>query len=186
MSYEEIKKLAEHWHKLHADGKYEEAIKYYYDNIFDIVTERFIEKFSHHRENELLISLLGFSPEPIILTQKALQPEDHYILTTPNNQSSDILNKYIDNYIEKKFPLDNDFNILYNTFHEIIIDHPSRNITIDITGGKKSMVSVASIFAREFGAHLVYVDFDEYLRDMRRPSPGTEKLITAYRPQFLR
>ena len=111
MGNEDWKKLVDHWVELYSKGKANEANNYYYDNLFKSIIERFIEKFSSQREDELLISLLGFSPEPIILTQKALKPADHYILATPNTGYSEILEKYLDEYSEIKLFQDNDLNI---------------------------------------------------------------------------
>jgi len=173
--------LVDRWKKLHSEGSFDLANQFYYDELFDKVVDRFKDKFSLSRDQETLISLLGFSPEPIILTAKAINPKNHYIITKKNIKK---INEYLDYEPIIKSVDENDFSKIYNALNEIVIDHPTRNITIDITGGKKSMVAAASIFARDFGSQLVYVDFDEYLKDLRRPMPGTEKLITAYSPEF--
>ena len=76
--------LIDKWKKLHSEGSFELATQFYYDELFDIVVERFKDNFSLSRDQETLISLLGFSPEPIILTAKALNPKNHYIITTKN------------------------------------------------------------------------------------------------------
>jgi hypothetical protein len=177
--------LIDKWKKLHSEGSFELATQFYYDELFDIVVERFKDNFSLSRDQETLISLLGFSPEPIILTAKALNPKNHYIITTKNIDNFEKINEYLDFKQIIKNVEENDFSRIYNTLNEIVVDHPTRNITIDITGGKKSMVSTASIFARDFGSQLVYVDFDVYLKNFRKPLPGTEKLVFSYRPQFL-
>ena len=177
--------LVEQWIKFHSEGHFNEANEFYYSDLFDEIIEQFKKKFSFSRENELLISLLGFSPEPIILTAQALLPKMHVVITTENVDSVDILDKYLDTQPLMKKLGDENFMKIYNTLEQIITDNATRNTTIDITGGKKSMVAAASIFARDYGARLVYVDFDEYLKDLRKPYPGTEKLITAYSPEFL-
>jgi len=179
------KTLIDQWTLLNSEGKFDEANNYYYQNLFDEIVERFKSNFSLSRDRETLISLLGFSPEPIILTAKAINPKNHFILTTRNIIDYEKINEHLDLEPIIKQVEENNFLNIYNGLNEIVVDHPTRNITIDITGGKKSMVSAASIFARDFGCQLVYVDFDEYLKDFRKPLPGTEKLITAYRPQFL-
>ena len=177
--------LIEQWKQLHSEGSFDLANQFYYDELFDTVVERFKDNFSLSRDQETLISLLGFSPEPIILTAKALNPKNHYIITTKNIDNFEKINEYLDLEPIIKNVEENDFSRIYNALNEVVVDHPTRNITIDITGGKKSMVSTASIFARDFGSQLIYVDFDVYLKDFRKPLPGTEKLVISYRPQFL-
>ncbi len=60
--------------------------------------------------------------------------------------------------------------------------HPAREYYVDITGGKKSMVGAASIFARDYDCNLLYVDYDDYIAELRRPRPGTEDLLLVYNP----
>lgn len=177
--------LIEEWKQLHSRGGFEVANQFYYEKLFDIVIDRFKFFYSSMREQETLISLLGYSPEPIILTAKALNPKNHYIVTTKNINDFDKVNEYLDLKPIILKVEENNFSRIYNAMNEIVIDHPTRNITMDITGGKKSMVASASIFARDFGSNLVYVDCNVYLKDLRKPEPGTEKLITVYQPQHL-
>ena len=61
--------------------------------------------------------------------------------------------------------------------------YPASRYVIDITGGKKSMVASASIFGRNYNCDVVYVDYDQYIPDLRRPMPGTEKLNIVYSVQ---
>jgi hypothetical protein len=44
------------------------------------------------------------------------------------------------------------------------------------------MVAAAAIFGKDYGSRVVYVDFCEYLKDLRKPIPGTEKLDVVYNP----
>ena len=59
---------------------------------------------------------------------------------------------------------------------------PATQYAIDITGGKKSMVASASIFARDYNFNVLYVDYDEYIPQLRRPMPGSEILNLVYAP----
>ena len=95
------------WIELSRNGKPEEAERFYYDHIFDSVIERFTEKYSQNRQGELLVSLLGFSPEPIILTAKALNPETHLIIS---------------NY-PKTAPLTNAMHPIHNQDAQVVILH---------------------------------------------------------------
>lgn len=173
------------WLDLSRTGHSSEAEKFYYTNIFDSVIERFKNLYSESRRGELLVSLLGFSPEPIILTAKALNPETHLIISNPVKE--EIIN-ILDSYLGSSYKLvileNDDFNSIYKTIKESLSDFPTSNITIDITGGKKSMVASAAIFGKDYGSRIVYVDFSEYLKDLRKPIPGTEFLNVVYDPSI--
>lgn len=183
MNLEILNDEIQQWIKLSRGGKSEEAERYYYDHIFDPIIERFKDKYSQSRQGELLVSLLGYSPEPIILTAKALNPETHLIISNPVKQE---IIQILDEYLETEYKLvileKDDFQTIYKTIKESLSDYPTRNITIDITGGKKSMVASAAIFGKDYGSRIVYVDFEEYLKDLRKPIPGTEILKIVYNP----
>ena len=183
MNSEEFTDNIQKWIELSRNGKPEEAEKFYYDKIFDSVIERFCKKYSDNRPGELLVSLLGFSPEPIILTAKALKPETHLIISNPvKNEVIEVINDYLEEDFRLVTLEKDDFKTIYKTIKETLSDYPTRNITIDITGGKKSMVAAAAIFGKDYGSKIVYVDFAEYLKDLRKPLPGTEYLNVVYNP----
>ena len=183
MNPEQLNDNIQQWIELSRNGKPIEAERFYYDHIFDSVIERFKEKYSQNRQGELLFSLLGFSPEPIILTAKALNPDTHLIISNPVKEE---IIQILDEYLETDYKLvileKDDFQTIYKTIKESLSDYPTRNITIDITGGKKSMVASAAIFGKDYGSRIVYVDFAEYLKDLRKPMPGTELLNEVYNP----
>lgn len=172
------------WLDLAKNGKFEKAQELYFEKLFEAV----INNFSDKNGNKLpkggtLFSVLGFSPEPIILTAKAIQPEKHIIFTT-NNQKVD--NSYLEKFLESNYELiylsDESFESMYRAMKEQLVLNPNSQITIDITGGKKSMVASASIFGKDYGCRIVYVDFSEYIKDLRKPMPGSEILNEVYNP----
>jgi hypothetical protein len=172
------------WLDLANTGKFERAQELYFEKLFDAV----IINFSNEYNNALpsggtLFSVLGFSPEPIILTAKAIQPETHVIFTT-NNQKVD--NSYLEKFLDSNYELiylnDESFESMYMAMKEQLVLNPDSQITVDITGGKKSMVASASIFGKDYGCRIVYVDFSEYIKDLRKPMPGSEILNVVYNP----
>ena len=183
MNPEKLTDNIQEWIELSRSGKTDQAEQFYFDHIFDSVIERFKKKYSQHREGELLVSLLGFSPEPIILTAAALNPETHLIISNPvKNEIIQILDEYLTSNYKLVILENDDFQTIYKTIKESLSDYLTRNITIDITGGKKSMVAAAAIFGKDYGSRIVYVDFAEYLKDLRKPIPGTELLNLVYDP----
>ncbi|WP_264558461.1 hypothetical protein [Flavobacterium sp. N2270] len=174
----------EEWLELANSGNFNKAQELYYENLFNAVIDNFKNNYKNKIDSGgVLFSILGFSPEPIILTAKAIEPEKHIIFTTNNkSDGNDYLEKFLDTNYEMIYIEDENFNTLYKALKESLILNPSSNITLDITGGKKSMVAAASIFGKDYGCKIVYVDFAEYLKELRKPLPGSEILNIVYDP----
>jgi hypothetical protein len=172
------------WLDLATTGKFERAQELYFEKLFDAVITNFCNEYSITiPSGGILFSVLGFSPEPIILTAKAIEPEIHIIFTT-NNQKVD--NRYLEKFLGSSYEIiylnDESFESMYKAMKEQLILNPDSQITIDITGGKKSMVASAAIFGKDYGCTIVYVDFAEYIKDLRKPMPGSEILDIVYDP----
>lgn len=174
----------EEWLELANSGNFNKAQELYYENLFNAVIDNFKNNYRNKIDSGgVLFSILGFSPEPIILTAKAIEPEKHIIFTTNNkSEGNDYLEKFLDSNYEMIYIDDENFDTIYKALKESLILNPSSNITLDITGGKKSMVASASIFGKDYGCKIVYVDFEEYLKELRKPLPGSEILNIVYDP----
>lgn len=170
----------EEWKQLNKLGRFDEADALYFEKLFAMVIERFVAANEMRRDNEALISLLGFSQEPIILSAKAIQPSHHVVLVTSRDIDTRRIKEYLQPEPQFRELRRDESQTLYSLLKEVIVEFPTHNITIDITGGKKSMVAVASIFARDYGCRLIYVDTSVYLKDLRKPEPGAEILQTVY------
>ncbi len=172
------------WLTLAKSGNFQKAQEIYYEKLFEEV----IEKFKNTngpllRKGGILFSILGYSPEPIILTAKALEPHNHIIFTTGNKpEGVNYLEKYLESEYEMIYLEDESFQTIYKALKEQLVLNPSSKITLDITGGKKSMVAAASIFGKDYGCQIVYVDFTEYIKELRKPMPGSEVLNLVYEP----
>jgi hypothetical protein len=172
------------WLKLASSGNFSKAQELYYDNLFEAVIDNFKTNYQDSiPSGGVLFSILGFSPEPIILTAKAVEPEKHIIFTTNNkSEGNDYLEKFLESNYEMIYIDDENFDTIYKALKESLILNPNSNLTLDITGGKKSMVAAASIFGKDYGCKIVYVDFKEYLKELRKPMPGSEILNIVYDP----
>ena len=178
-------KYLEEWKELAGHGNFKLAENLYYDKLFPEVIEKFVGEYSRlfEQDNKVLISMLGFSPEPLILTAKAVSPSRHFIVTTEIRD--EIINR-IEEYLGSDFELiilkDSDFQTVYKTMKELSVKIESPNVTIDITGGKKSTVAAAAIFGKDYRTRITYVDFSEYIKDLRKPLPGSEFINVVYEP----
>jgi hypothetical protein len=172
------------WLELANSGNFNKAQELYYDNLFEAVIDNFKTNYQGSiPSGGVLFSILGFSPEPIILTAKAVEPEKHIIFTTNNkSEGNDYLEKFLESNYEMIYIDDENFDTIYKALKESLILNPNSNMTLDITGGKKSMVAAASIFGKDYGCKIVYVDFKEYLKELRKPMPGSEILNIVYDP----
>lgn len=172
------------WLELERSGKFDKANEIYFDKLFDAIIDNFVQFNSNRLPNGgVLFSTLGFSPEPIILTAKAIKPENHLIFSTNIQEAG---SEYLERYLEFDYELirlkEDSFDAIYRAFKEQLVLNPSSQVTLDITGGKKSMVASAAIFGKDYGCRIVYVDFAEYIKDLRKPMPGSENLHIVYDP----
>ena len=178
--------LVKQWLELQESGKVEEAQKLYDSELFDNVINRFVEKHSHTLPGvEVMFSVLGLTPEPIILTHRALKPKNHIIFATPGcyEQAKHLYEKYINSEPTVITIGDTSFSGIYEVMKEQLNINPAHKYALDITGGKKSMVASAAIFGRDFGFNILYVDYTDYRKNIRRPVPGSEILDLVYSPE---
>jgi hypothetical protein len=178
-------KYLEEWKELASHGNFKLAENLYFEKLFPEVIRKFSSEFNPLFEGDerILISMLGFSPEPLILTAEAVKPTQHFIVTT--EVRDDIIGR-IEEYLESDFELiilkNADFSTVYKTLKELLLKVDSNNVTLDITGGKKSTVASAAIFGKDYRAKITYVDFSEYIKELRKPLPGSEILNIVYDP----
>lgn len=177
-------KYTDEWLSLAKHGNFQLAEKLYFDKLFPEIIKNFQNKYEVlFNEEEVLISMLGFSPEPIILTANTIRPKKHYVITTEHKE--EVINR-VEQFVENEFNLitltDTRFDTIYKSLQEILYDIDSHKITIDITGGKKSMVAASSIFGKDYRCKITYVDFEGYIKELRKPLPGSEILNVVYDP----
>lgn len=173
------------WLGLAKSGNFEKAQEIYFEKLFSAV----IDNFKSANEESIpkggvLFSILGYSPEPIILTARTIEPVKHVIFTSNSKTEGD---EYLEQYLQKRYEMvfleDESFDLVYRALKEQLILNPTSHVTLDITGGKKSMVASASIFGKDYQCRIVYVDFNDYIKDLRKPMPGSEVLNIVYDPK---
>ena len=73
-----LEENVEKWFELSRSGQFQEAKDFYFDVLFENVIDNFVEN-TKAKTVDVLFSVLGFTPEPIILTQRALDAKTHVI-----------------------------------------------------------------------------------------------------------
>jgi CRISPR-associated protein (TIGR02710 family) len=164
------------------------ALDYYFEQLMNPVSDMFQEKVNllmdeaKLKKYKYLIMPVGFSPEPLILWIRAFKPEKVFFITTPN--TTEKINQ-IAQYAHLRFDQvkyyvvsSSDSTEIYEQIKNIIyldkLENSLNEIAIDITGGKKSMVSGCTLAANYLGIDVLYVDYETYNPQFRKPQPGSE------------
>jgi CRISPR-associated protein (TIGR02710 family) len=146
--------------------------------MFEDVIDQFLRRSEGLRKYRFLISLLGFSPQPVILFVRAIKPEKVLFIHSEETESylneiqqwtglklAEVVRKQVDS---------SDPTGVYNAIKEFVASKNRREILLDITGGKKAMVGGAAMAGNLLGIDTGYVDYERYLADLRQPEPGSE------------
>lgn len=156
----------------------------------------------NNNEYETLILLVGFSIQPLVLSTSVIKPKKVYLLfSDETSKNCNIIQSWIEKFFTAKEltapkfigsdSWDNNASVykvdssdpedIYKKILKIIqIEKANGKIAIDITGGKKTMVSGAFTAASITNTDAYYVDFENY--DGANPVPGTEFLRLQKNP----
>ena len=162
-----------------------DALAFYDERVFPFVKEEFINKPENrpNRAYDGLILTVGMSPEPLILSILAIGSKRVGLLYTEETehfleriqQETGLTIAQFANGVHK---IDgSNVSEIYEAIMTLYKrwDNPA-HIAVDITGGKKSMVSGAAMAGAVLGADIYYVDSDHFNRELGKPEPGTEYL----------
>lgn len=173
----------------------EQADRFYYDQLLPLVIQDFVSRSVPLREQlgpvDLQISMLGYSPETAILVCQALSPQRLILLhSAVAKETIGIVRRFVAgagygkaaNLHLSAIPIPPTdpygiVRIIRDAALETWRQNPSARIVVDITGGKKIMSAAAAIAAAQLRLPTIYID-SEYDPKLRRPTPGTEQLIS--------
>lgn len=139
-----------------------------------------------------LVSLLGFSWQPVALMAAWCRPERILLLGTDESLALKVAGEGVVSVIARVAGVDRDRietrrvgdpveADIYRAVRDFLSSGIApREVFIDPTGGKKSMSAAAALAAFLAGSPLVYVDYKEYHGPNRIPVAGTEypRLLT--------
>jgi len=161
---------------------------------------------------DILISLVGFSPEPVMHTICTLKPTSKiYLICSEGTRrfckNSVEFKTFVEDFVkENQLKLDKveDLNSIgykngnidvisravdsilpdeiSKIVEEIISENKGKRVAIDITGGKKTMLASAFTITSLYSIPAYYVDFQEYDNDVGKPVYGTEFLNQVTNP----
>ncbi len=166
--------------------------------VWELSKEKFLLQVDlkrNYKKYEGLIMTVGTTPQPIILSILANDPKGvFFIYTEKSEEYLDTINEEI-NLLEgqkrkRRVPKDS----IMGTFRQIkqglkfLHDEKGiamKKIAMDSTGGTKLMSVTCGIAASMFDLDVLYVGSGRYSSTLRRPEPGTEKLIHFPNPNEL-
>ena len=168
---------------LHDPGSGQEKLdSVYRGKILPLVVELFKQK-EGKKIGEVygLILTVGNSPEPLILSVSACQPARALFLFTEDTEH------YLDDIIDmtglrpsqwdKRPVKENDPLTIYKEVFDAWTRWGKRgDVAVDITGGTKSMTSGLAMAGAILGLQLLYIANEVFLKELRKPKPGTEYL----------
>lgn len=182
-----LKQPVSEWEKMPRNKA--ETQEFYDSKIFPLTKDVFLAnpKNRLNEQYDYLISTLGESPHPLILSILAINPKEKvFLLHTRETE------KFINYIVEesglchtkcKTIPINgSDVAELYRKMKELYPELEGKKIAIDITGGKKTMSCGASLAGFMMGAEIFYVDNYGYDSNLRRPKPGAEFLYKVKNP----
>lgn len=171
------------------------ADSFYFQNILPIVLPIIRKRSGKIPKYKGVISLLGFTPETVILTSLLLKPS---ILAVLYTQETERFHTSIAAYCGFKpsqihyFPFLHDeehSNDIYMALKQALLLFSKKDrLAIELTGGKKTMSvqlsnAVAALRHRHgFSVDVVYIDYDKYLPKYRKPVPETSRLLFIQDP----
>ena len=150
----------------------------------------------HHQQQaaplppcELLVSLMGLSPETTVLATAIVRPQRLVIIASRKaghycDQCMDFLTEHrliAREAISAHFVEPTDHDALHGALCAALATASGRRL-VDLTGGKKIMSAVAGYAAWTRGLPVCYLESGAYNEQMRRPEPGSEQIFILEPP----
>ncbi len=186
----ELSILQSQWLDLQKQQLINRASDLYLEKILPFLLEKFKQTYPEQiNQCQYLISLIGMSPEPIILTIKTLQPREILFLYTEDTKKYlDFIGEYLKlrpSDFQKACISGSKTEEVYQEIKKFLDGKNPTDCFVDISGGKKSMVGGAAEAAGILGARVVYVDNRKFNEELRRPMPGSEYLNFLENPYLV-
>jgi hypothetical protein len=169
------------------------ASAFYFQHILPAVVKHHRQRVSTVASCELLVSLMGFSPETTVLATAFLRPQQLVIVASKNaerycEQCIAFLTEHTlsaREAISVRMVDPTDHDALFVTLCDALAGTSGHRL-VDFTGGKKIMSAVAGYAAWSLGLPVCYLETRAYNEQMRRPEPGSEEIFILEPPALNR
>lgn len=162
---------------------------FYEEEMMEHIVKEYIRnnKGKLKEKAKYLIVSVGTSYEPIVLNISLLRPERILFLYT--SQSEEILDKVMEfcglkmSQVEKSKVNETNQTDIYREIKRCYLEWGKpEKIYIDFTGGTKAMSTASAMAGAMIHVQMIYVGTNQYMRDFRKPLPGTETLFYINSP----
>ncbi len=140
-----------------------------------------LENFENREKIDILISTVGFSFEPIVLSAKYFKPKKIVLLYTKESieKSKKKVEKWLRKIkirnIEERILIKKDISKeIFNIIKQIYKDNKEKSIVLDITGGTKTMPAAMAITAYYLKLRCSYIA-SEFVKELGKPLPFSER-----------
>lgn len=173
-----LEQLAKQWLDMPVNSALQQQVaeRFYDENIFPLVKRSFVERESGKaRQYDYLILPVGTSPEPLILAILTLKPKKVLFLHTKETEEDiDTITAATNLKPSEEDKVKIDGSNVLDIYHHVKEAYEKwgqpKSIAVDITGGKKSMVSGAALAGAFIGADIYYVDNTRFITTPREGS----------------
>jgi hypothetical protein len=174
----------------------EQATRFWIANMLPQSVERARGNSTGHLppKVDVLVSLVGFSPETTVFAYELLQPT--WLVAVYSEEAVGSID-LIGEALRDRLPLSHFDHRrcspvkptdIYGIVKRAVEEHrhggADPQVIIDITGGKKVMTASAALAASQLDLPMCYIDSD-YDPELRRPVPGSERILIVDNPTKL-
>ena len=169
------------------------ASAFYFQHILPVVVKHHQQRVPTAASCELLVSLMGLSPETTVLATALVRPQQLVIVASKNaerycEQCIAFLTEHTliaREMISVRMVDPTNHDALFVTLCDALASTSGRRL-VDLTGGKKIMSAVAGYAAWSLGLPVCYLESRAYNEQMRRPEPGSEEIFILEPPALNR
>jgi hypothetical protein len=191
MTNDNVVKLTDNWISLLREKRDDEALGLYCDqivpNLLPDLREQFKNTYGDYPHYDGLISLLGFTPDTVVLAYRFIQPQTMVILHT--QETAHLLETVVkyahvpfDKFFHEPFA-DSPYISIYHALDAALRRFPQGSrIAIELTGGKKTMGGALAVAAGMLNIDLVYIDYTDYMPEYRKPKPASTYIHLVENP----
>ncbi len=188
---EQISKLVDQWIDLLKNRQDDEAQDLYCEHIVPVLIPRLKHRFqsSYNQTGNYdgLISLLGFTPETIAIAYHFTEPQK--LVTLYTEETSHLLSKVLQyTGVQPRFFFHEQFSEQPNTDIYRALDSALNRfpkdyrIALELTGGKKTMGGALAVAAGLLNIDVLYIDYDKYMPEFRKPRPESTYIHLVENP----
>lgn len=172
------------------EGNFPEGERFYWEKMHSEVENTFCKRYEEFQKRayDWLIIPAGLVDYYYVILIRALKPKNVCFVCT-----KEFRNSYLDLIVQKtgltrdKYITDvidydeMDLTTVYDTIKKHYSLFHNCKTVVDLTRGKRVMAAGAGIAAAFFDFDLVYID-EDWVDDLKRGLPGTEKLVEVRNP----